>query len=136
MSYTGLEIIDEDGNKIKIQHVPKEMTYRKLLRNTAIATSSVVLDMHKINIDITMPDRKTGEDYVTWLSLLKHCGNAVGIDDSLIKYRKTKNGLSHHRLDSFSDLWYGQHIVNDVSVIQFICNYFFFACNAVKKHYF
>lgn len=136
MAYTGLEIVDEAGNHIKNQSVPNEMTYKKLLRNTAIATSSVVLDMEKINIDITMPNRRTGEDYVTWLSILRHCGNAVGVNEYLVRYRKTENGLSHNRLDSFSDLWYGQHIVNGVNVIQFFYNYICFAFNAIKKHYF
>lgn len=136
MSYTGLEIIDEENRHIKNQHVPREMTYKKLLRNTAIATSSVVLDMSKIDIDINMPNRRTGEDYVTWLSILRNCGNAVGIDKGLVRYRKTSNGLSSNRLDSFSDLWYGQHIVHDIGIAQFMLNYICFAFNAVKKHYF
>lgn len=44
MSYSGIKIVNENGNFIKYYNVPKQMNYNKLLRNTAIATSSVVLD--------------------------------------------------------------------------------------------
>lgn len=135
ISYTGLDIIDADGNHIKYQDVPTRMSFNDLLKNTAIATSSVVLDTKKISVPIEMPNRKTGEDYALWLSILKNCGNAIGIKTPLVKYRRTNTGLSKNRLDSFGDLWFGQHIQNGISIPKFLFNYCCFAFNAVKKHY-
>lgn len=136
MSYAGLEIIDEDGKFIKSQSVPKHMNYKMLLRNTAIATSSVVLDRQKITGKIAMPDRKTGEDYSLWLKILKRYGNAVADPKYDLVYRKVTNSLSSHRLDSFGDLWYAQHIENGIAIPVFLVNYFWFAIRAVKKHFF
>lgn len=135
MSYTGINIVDDNGLHIKYQSVPDTMTFDKLLRNTAIATSSVVLDTSKISVPLEMPNRKTGEDYALWLSILKNCGDAKGISEPLLKYRRAQNSLSKNRLDSFGDLWYGQHVKNGISVPMFLFNYCCFAFNAVKKHY-
>lgn len=136
ISYTGIQMINDNGEFIKNQNVPAEMTYKKLLRNTAISTSSVVIDRNKVTVPIVMPNRKTGEDYALWLSILRKCGNAKGETDYLLKYRKTKNSLSKNRFDSFGDLWYGQHVLNRISVLHFMFNYTIFAVNAIKKHYF
>ena len=135
LSYTGLDIMDDSGNYIKYQKVPEVMTYKKLLRNTAIATSSVVLDTRRIKTPIEMPNRRTGEDYALWLSILRHSGDAKGINENLVRYRRAKNSLSKNRFDSVGDLWYGQHEINGVSIPMFIFNYCCFAVNAIKKHY-
>lgn len=136
MSYTALNIVGENGNHYKYQDVPKIMTYKKLLRNTAIATSSTVIDRKKVEITLEMPNRRTGEDYSLWLSILKKCGSAIGCQEYLVRYRKVANSLSRNRSDSFGDLWYGQHIQNGISIPCFLFNYACFAVNAVKKHYF
>ncbi len=136
MSYTGIQIIDDNGNFIKYQNVPDTMSYQNLLRNTAISTSSVVVDRSKVTIPLEMPNRRTGEDYSLWLSILRYCGNAKGEREYLLRYRRAKNSLSKNRFDSFGDLWYGQHVVNGISVAGFLFNYFVFGINAVKKHYF
>lgn len=135
MSYTGVQVIDDDGVFIKYLDVPETMTFKKLLRNTAISTSSVVIDRFKVDIPIEMPNRKTGEDYALWLSLLKQCGDAKAVKEYLLLYRRAKNSLSKNRLDSFGDLWYGQHVINKINTLEFLFNYAIFAMNAIKKHY-
>lgn len=135
LSYTGVLVINENGKAIKERNVPSTVCYRELLRSTPIATSSVVIDKSKTGI-FKMPIRKTGEDYATWLIILKQYGKACGIKDTLLKYRIVNGSLSSNRLDSFKDFWYAQHIVNHVGIIPFICNYFMFSLKAIKKHYF
>lgn len=135
LSYTGIEFIDQNSNHIKYVKVPEKMTYSNLLRNTAIATSSVVVNIEKTG-KFEMPDRKTGEDYVTWLRLLHSFGNAYGVQEPLMKYRKLANSLSSNRLSSISDFWYAQHTVFKKNFFQVFFNYSCFCLRALKKHFF
>ena len=76
------------NNKTHIAHVPKSLTYNQLLKNSAIFTSTVMLNMKYLNKeDVYMPNIKMGQDYGTWYKILKKIGIAYGMQEVLSIYR-------------------------------------------------
>lgn len=133
--YTAIEMIDERGNLIKPKReVMTKVTYKKLLKNTIIATSTVLLD-RKIVCDIQMPLIRSGQDYATWLQILRSGIVAYGIDEALVKYRKSENSLSAKKTRNFKKVWNIQvkhEKINPVLASINTCHYIW---NAVKKYY-
>ena len=134
-SYTAIEMIDEKGEIIKGKRpVRKECTYNFLLKNTMIATSSVVVDRAFFG-DFRMSDRRGGQDYATWLMLLRSGCLACGIDEALVKYRVRKGSLSSNKLESIKQVWEIQvqdEKINKIASSYYVCC---FIINALRKHF-
>lgn len=133
-SYTAIEMIDEDGNIIKKRrNISEQCDYNYLLHNTIIATSSVVLDRSVLG-DIRMPLRRGGQDYATWLKLLRTGIVAYGINESLVKYRIRKDSLSSNKLKSVKQIWEIQTKDEKIKKSRVVINIGCFAINALKKY--
>ena len=103
-SYTAIEMIDENNNTIKTKRTIRETCdYKYLLHNTIIATSSVVIDRTVLG-DFRMPLRRGGQDYATWLMLLRNGAVACGINEVLVRYRVSSGSLSSNKLKSIKQL--------------------------------
>lgn len=135
-SYTAIEMIDEKGNIRKTKRKLKtSCNYKYLLRNTIIATSSVIIDRKLIG-EFYMPLRRGGQDYATWLMLLRDGHEACGINEPLVKYRVSKNSLSSNKLKSIKQVWEIQTKNEGISKIKAFFNVLFFSVNAFKKYFF
>lgn len=104
--FTGYEFADEYGQGLgKIVRVPAEITYSEALKNTTIFTSTVMFDREKIkDEDIFMP-AIASEDTATWWHVLKVYGKAYGLDQNLVKYRRSANTLSSNKLEAIKRIW-------------------------------
>ena len=134
-SYAAIEMIDEEEKIIKGKRKLKATCdYNYLLHNTIIATSSVVIDRNELG-DFRMPLRRGGQDYATWLSLLRDGTVAYGINETLVRYRVGKNSLSSNKLKSIKQVWQIQtqdeHINKFFAAFHVGC----FAFNAAKKYF-
>lgn len=133
-SYTAIEMIDEDDNIIKNRrNIPEQCNYSYLLHNTIIATSSVVLDRSVLG-DVRMPLRRGGQDYATWLKLLRTGIIAYGINESLVKYRICKDSLSSNKLKSVKQIWEIQTQDEKINKGRVVINIGCFTINALKKY--
>ncbi|HOP99635.1 MAG TPA: glycosyltransferase family 2 protein [Acetivibrio clariflavus] len=133
--YTAIEMIDEEGNLIKGKREVKEtIDYKFLLRNTMIATSTVVID-RRITGDFKMPLIRSGQDYATWLLLMRSGTKAYGINEPLVKYRKLKNSLSSNKVKNIKKVWRVQTEFEKINPIIAGYNSICYAINAFKKHY-
>ena len=98
-------MIDENDNLLKNKRNIKETCdYKYLLHNTIIATSSVIIDRTILG-DFRMPLRRGGQDYATWLMLLRNGCIARGINEALVKYRISSNSLSSNKFKSIKQIW-------------------------------
>ncbi|MCH3918179.1 MAG: glycosyltransferase [Spirochaetia bacterium] len=134
--YGAIEIIDEKGKMIKnCRHVPKHINYNELLRNTAIATSTVLIDRDRIG-DFRMPLIRSGEDYATWLMLLHGNKVAYGVQETVVKYRKTRGSLSSKKASNWKKVYNIQ--VNNEHINPFfaLINCLFYIWHAILKYYF
>lgn len=133
-SYAAIEMMDEEGKTIKSKRNLKETCdYKYLLHNTIIATSSVIVDRTVLG-DFRMPLRRGGQDYATWLSLLRNGAVACGINETLVRYRVGSNSLSSNKFKSIKQVWeiqtQDEHINKVVAGFHVGC----FVVNALKKY--
>ena len=136
LSYTAIEMIDVNGDLLKRKRSIKEtVDYRFLLRNTIMATSSVIVDRHKVG-DFQMPLRRSGQDYATWLMLLRNGAVAVGVDEALVQYRVHSGSLSSRKFQSVKQVWEIQTKNEGIGRIAAAWNTAFIGFNALKKYLF
>lgn len=134
--YAAIEMIDENDRLIKPKRNIKETCdYHYLLHNTIIATSSVVVD-RKILDDFRMHLRRGGQDYATWLKLLRNGVVARGINEVLVRYRVCEGSLSSNKLDSIRQVWEIQTQDEKIGKIPAAFHVCCFMVNALKKYLF
>lgn len=103
--FTAIEMIDGNDKVIKGKRkVKEEIDYKFLLSNTMIPTSGVMVD-RTIKGDFRMHLRRGGQDYATWLRLLRDGSKAYGIDEALVGYRIDGESLSSNKMKSIGQIW-------------------------------
>lgn len=121
------------GNKTHIAKVPKSLTYNQLLKNSAIFTSTVMLNMKYLTKeDIYMPNMRMGQDYGAWYKILKKVNISYGMQEVLSVYRVGNKSLSSNKFKAIKRTWnlYKQEKLPILKRINcFIC----YAYNAVKR---
>ena len=134
-SYAAIEMMDENSQTIKGKRNIKETCdYRYLLHNTIIATSSVVVDRTVLG-DFRMPLRRGGQDYATWLMLLRGGAVAHGINEALVRYRVASGSLSSNKFKSIKQVWQIQTQDEKINKISAAFHVLCFAFNAFKKYF-
>ena len=132
--YTAIEMIDEEGRLVKSKRsIRQEVDYSFLLKNTMIATSSVLLDIKRIG-KFQMPDLRSGQDYATWLMLLRDGRIAYGLDEALVQYRRREGSLSSRKMRNWKKVWNIQRNYEGISPFNTGINCIQYIVNAVKKH--
>lgn len=105
LSCTALDTINEAGEPLGNQRkVVEQIDYRFLLHNTMIATSTVIVDRN-LTGDFQMPLRRGGQDYATWLMLMRNGAVCFGLNEVLSHYRLTANSLSSNKFKSIRQVW-------------------------------
>ena len=133
--YAAIDMIDGDDNIIKGKRpVKTRIDYNFLLSNTMIATSSVVIDRCVLG-DFRMHLRRGGQDYATWLKLLRNGTVACGINKVLVDYRVSGNSLSSNKLDSIRQIWEIQTKDEGISRFKVAFNIVKWCLNSVKKYF-
>lgn len=136
-SYTAIEMIDGEGNVVKKKRkVKPTVNYKFLLHNTMIATSTVLID-RTIFGDFRMPLIRGGQDYATWLMLLRGGQTAYGINETLEQYRVgNKNSLAGKKSKSIKQVWNIQTKQEHINKFKAWINVNLFILNAIKKYFF
>lgn len=133
--FTAIEMIDENDELIKSKrNVLEKVSYKFLLKNTMIATSTVVVD-RKLVGNFQMPLLRSGQDYATWLLLMRNGINAYGINEALVKYRKGRNSLSSNKVKNIKKVWNIQTRYENINPLTASFNSVCYAFNAFKKHF-
>lgn len=134
-SYTNYRMMNENGEKTDVVvHVPAKTNYEGLLKNTMIATLTVIIDKKKtgaVQMDLY---RDCSEDYGLWLSILANGIEAHGLREELACYRKCENSLSSNKLKSAMKTWKTYRKIRNInrfSAMWYFANY---SINAFKKH--
>ncbi len=134
--FTAIEMINNEDQVVKKKRKVKEkVNYRFLLHNTMIATSSVVIDRSKLG-DFRMPLRRGGQDYATWLMLLRDGTVAYGINQALVQYRVGNASLSSNKFKSIKQVWQIQTQDEKICKIKAFFHVLCFSVNALIKYLF
>ncbi len=104
ISYTAYRRMSEDGRTIgPIIQVPPRLTYGQLLRNTAIANMTAIVDREQTG---TFELVETWyDDYILWLSLLRRGFTAAGLPEDLARYRVVSRSVSSNSLRAATWVW-------------------------------
>lgn len=103
-SFTAFRRIRADGSGAgHLIEVPAEMTYWRLLGNTAIATSTVLIDRAATG-DFRMT-KTYYDDFVLWLGILKRGHVAHGLNEDLMRYRVMGGSVSRNKAKSARMVW-------------------------------
>ncbi|MCD7885075.1 MAG: glycosyltransferase [Lachnospiraceae bacterium] len=97
---TARELVTPDGKLTgRVIPVHESISYRRLLLHNCINCSSVVIRTD-VARKFPMTHEDSHEDYITWLRVLKKYGNAVAVNEPLLKYRLSSTGKSGSKLQS------------------------------------
>jgi teichuronic acid biosynthesis glycosyltransferase TuaG len=104
LSYTEFSRMSPDGTQVGHRiAVPVTLTYRQLLCNTSIATSTVIVDQLRaggLRVPIAPYD-----DYAAWLSILRNGHIAHGLKQDLMRYRVVGGSISRSKRRSAGWVW-------------------------------
>lgn len=133
ISFTGFRRISADGSETGgYIPVPPRLTYRKLLGNTAIATSTVIVD-RRLSGAFRM--RKTYyDDFACWLALLKDDGCAIGLDEDLMRYRVMDASVSRDKGNSAMQVWKAYREIEGLGIIPSAWCFAQYAARALAKY--
>ncbi|AKE52344.1 glycosyl transferase [Kangiella geojedonensis] len=132
--YTSYRRVDSENNKLgRFIHVPKSMTYSKLLGNTAITTSTVVYDSSVIG-KVYMQDVYY-DDFACWLEILKRGGKAYGLNEDLTRYRLTGiDSVSGNKINSAKKVWWQLRHHEKLGLISAIRAFMSYSIRGYLKH--
>lgn len=115
ISFTEYRRMSADGDNVGgLVKVPDRLQYRQLLGNTAIATSTVLLDTEKTGR--ILMKRTFYDDFACWLELLKSGGYAVGLHEDLLRYRIIGGSVSRNKIRSAKEVWNTYRRVEKINV--------------------
>lgn len=104
--FTSYETIEEDGTHRNFVHVPGRIGYRQFLKNTVTCSHTLLFDTEVIDRSLlVMPDIRKGQDFATWLQVMKAGHDFFGLDEVLAKYRKSPGSLSSNKLAAVRRTW-------------------------------
>lgn len=132
-TFTGFRRISADGTVVgRLIHVPKRLTYHRLLGNTAIATSTAIIDRR-----LTGPFRlvKTYyDDFALWLEITRRGFPAYGLDEDLMRYRVLGGSVSRNKGRSARMVWRTYREVEKLGFASSSWAFARYAVNAVRKY--
>tara|TARA_R100001143_G_C3360741_1_gene135405 strand:- start:12541 stop:13311 length:771 start_codon:yes stop_codon:yes gene_type:complete len=133
LTFTGYKRLSFDGKRVgKFIHAPETLSYKELLGNTAIATSTVLLDRH-LTGEINM-QKVYYDDFVCWLEILKKGFLAFGLNEDLMRYRVMENSVSRNKLRSSMKVWKTYRTVEQLNIIEAAWHFTKYTYNAIKKY--
>lgn len=119
------------GSPIKI---PKKMKPNDILKNTAIACLTVIIDREAVGV-FHMPDMDHSEDQVTWKNILDRGFIAHGLNEDLALYREREGSLTHDKKEAAKIKW---NLYRKYYGFSFLRSFYYFGCysiNAIIKHF-
>lgn len=133
LSFTAFRRMSREGSRVgRLIHVPKRLAYAQLLGNTAIATSTVVIDR-----ECSGPFRMVNtyyDDFALWLEITRRGFLAHGLDEDLMRYRVLGGSVSRNKSRSAVMVWRTYREVERLSLLRASWAFTRYACNAVRKY--
>lgn len=134
-SFTAYELIDSSGDSIG-QTVDTEnsgmFSYEDMLRKKATMGCSTVMLRRAAFPKVCMPLIRTGQDYATWLSLLK-VHNAAILNVCLTQYRILPNSISRNKFRKAKRQWQIYREIEKLSLLKSTVCFFHYAFRAIFR---
>jgi teichuronic acid biosynthesis glycosyltransferase TuaG len=112
--------------------VPATLNYRQLLGNTAIATSTVMLDTERTG-QVRMRETYY-DDFDCWLQILKRGITAHGLDADLMRYRIMEKSISRNKGKSALKVWRAYRDLEGLSIPLSVWYFIQYSLRGVLKY--
>ena len=129
-SYTDYKTFGEKNRKV---NSPTKLNYYDFLRNTSIATSTMMIKRNVIG-NIRFTNTKICEDFFFKCKLLKKTRYAFCLNEYLMNYRIRKNSLQSNNLRNFYWIWKINKEYNKLNIIENLISLMFISINSLKKY--
>jgi teichuronic acid biosynthesis glycosyltransferase TuaG len=129
-SYTDYKTFGEKKRKV---NNPSKLNYIGFLKNTSIATSTMMIKRDIIG-NIKFTNTKICEDFFFKCKLLKKIGYAHCLKQYLTNYRIRKNSLQSSNLRNFYWIWKINKNYNKLNIIDNFISLLFISINSLKKY--
>lgn len=131
--FTGFRRISFDGTRTGgYIGVPRTLSYGQLLGNTAIATSTVLLDRARCG-EVRMKP-VFYDDFACWLEILKRGFVAHGLDEDLMRYRVMPASVSRNKKRSAQEVWKAYRQVEGLDPLTSAWHFTSYALHALRKY--
>lgn len=108
ITFTPFSLIDGDGNHlgktVDLGNMSSVSYHDLLLKRVTFGCSTVMLNRHTLG-HVRMPQIRTGQDYATWLSILREGHTALCLDQALTLYRITPGSISRNKFKKAIRQW-------------------------------
>lgn len=133
LTFTGFRRISSDSRFIgHFVDIPDKLNYRQLLQNTAIATSTVLIDRNLVG-EVSMQSVYY-DDFVCWLGILKRNFTAYGLRKDLMLYRVLLGSVSRNKYRSALQVWRIYRDIEKLSVIRSVWSFLGYLIRALVKY--
>ena len=129
-SYTNYKTFGEKKTKV---NNPSKLDYSNFLKNTSIATSTMMIKRNVIG-NIKFTNTKICEDFFFKCKLLQKVGYAFCLEQYLTNYRIRKNSLQSSNLRNFYWIWKINKNYNKLNIIDNLISLIFISINSLKKY--
>ena len=108
-------------------------TFEKFIRNTSIATSTMIIKRSIIG-NIKFTNTKICEDYFFKCQILKKVHYAYCLSENLMKYRIRKGSLQSNKIRNLYWIWYINKNYNKMIIFKNFWSIFCISINSIKKY--
>jgi len=133
LTYTHYNTFSFKSSKVKNIKVPNKFNFNSFIKNTSIATSSMVIKRSAAN-GIKFSNSKICEDYYYKCQLLKKIGFAYRCPGYLTQYQIRKNSLQSNRIRSLYWMWKINNKLNNFNTLRNLISIFLISINSIKKY--
>ena len=134
-TYSAYELIDENDNLLdKIFIPPKKISYKDMLKTCSIGCLTAMYDTKQLG-KVYMPLIKKGQDYATWLKILKMTDYAYGLQESLAIYRIRAGSVSRNKFRAINFQWKIYREVEKLGIVEslyYLMNYIYYGLKKYK----
>jgi glycosyltransferase involved in cell wall biosynthesis len=120
----------QDLKEIKPENI---FTYEKFIRNTSIATSTMIIKKSFIG-NVKFSNTKICEDYFFKCEILKKVTYAYCLPKNLMRYRVRKDSLQSNKIRNLYWIWYINKNYNKMNFLNNLLSIFFISINSIKKY--
>lgn len=134
LTFTRMRRVSADGRRVgRLIRIPQRLTYRELLGNTAIVTSSAMVERRCLE-GLRMTDGYGYDDFILWLDILRNGAVAGGIDADLVRYRVLENSVSRNKVRSAMRVWRIYRTHERLGLVSASGHFLQYVTNAIFKY--
>ena len=134
-TYTNFQPFGSNNKHKNLREVrpTKYFTFEKFIKNTSIATSSMIIEKSLIG-NIKFSKTKICEDYFFKCQVLQKANYAYCLSENLMQYRIRKDSLQSNILRNLYWIWYINRNYNRLGFFKNLLSVFCISVNSIKKY--